>query len=503
MKKTNNKLLLLIVFLALFSGMFFLLNSYKNSRINEILDEQSKYLELSYKQGLDRFNVISDNIYLYMQNDKEFVDILANADKNNLKLSHDKLFQHLQAEFSRLKMSGIMGLQIVLPNNISLLRMHKVDKYGDDLSTMRYILKYVNEEKVHISGFEEGRTSHAFREIYPIYNDGKYIGLIEIFFSSTKLQDYTMRASDIHTHFIVNKNVFKSNAWKSNIVEPYRESIEHKDFLFSMNDHIKHDRLESSKASIIDPLRKEIDKGVLNGEAFNLYVNTQGSAKILAFIPIKRFKDSKTVAYLVSYTTSEKLSSFLDNVKIFFFFMSLFMIVVYLIIYRLLGQKEKIIDELKYDALTNVYNRKYFMHDLEKEYKILVKREVPFCLVMVDIDFFKNVNDTYGHQYGDIVLKEFATILKDSVRSVDKVSRYGGEEFIIFLLTNEENSFNIVDNIRKKIEAFEFGIEKIKLTASFGVAECKSENTSSEIIKRADDALYDAKEKGRNRIEIG
>ncbi|MCD6433484.1 MAG: hypothetical protein J7L21_05520, partial [Sulfurimonas sp.] len=214
------------LFLAVFVAFYFLLKVTKDTHIDELLCEQQKYLEISYKQGLDRFNVIADNVYMSLQNDKEFVRILSGAKEKKLKQVHDALYVHIKDEFHKLQQFGVMGLQIILPNNISLVRMHKPDKYGDNLSKMRYSLQYVNENKVHLSGFEEGRSSHAFREIYPLYNKGIYIGAVEIFFSSTILQDYTMRTSSIHTHFIVNKNVFKTTAWKSKIAEPYMRSIE-------------------------------------------------------------------------------------------------------------------------------------------------------------------------------------------------------------------------------------------------------------------------------------
>lgn len=120
---------------------------------------------------------------------------------------------------------------------------------------------------------------------------------------------------------------------------------------------------------------------------------------------------------------------------------------------------------------------------------------------MCDIDFFKRVNDTYGHQYGDIVLAEFANILKNSVRSEDKVARYGGEEFIILLATDEERSFVIVENIRKKVKKFTFGEQSIHLTASFGLSQLKADESIESAIKRADDALYISKESGRDQTQ--
>ena len=496
----KRRILLFLLFLLIFGVVLFALKLEKDTRVDELLHEQSKYLEMSYKQGLDRFNVIAHNVYLSLQNDKKFIDILATAQQSKLADINEKLYNHLKYEFDSLKNMGVMGLQVTLPNNVSLLRMHKPDKFGDDLSDIRYSLKYVNEHKVHIQGFEEGKTSHAFREIFPLFKEGKYIGVMEVMFSSTILQDYTMRVSDIHTHFIVNKNVFKTNEWKSKLVEPYKESIEHKDFLFSQNDHMIHDRLEASRATLSIPLSIEIDKGIQTNKAFTLYKTVDKSVRVMAFIPVERIKDKKVMAYIVSYVDSEKIVDILNNFKIMISVIAFIFILVYIVVCRLLGKKRQMEDELQSDGLTNVYNRKYFINKLERNFASL--KDSDYSIVMVDIDYFKSVNDDYGHQCGDTVLIELSKLLQENVRSLDMVARYGGEEFIIFLSTDEKNAFKVVENIRKKIAAKEFGEKQLRVTSSFGIAQYKGDSSVTEIISRADKALYISKEKGRNQTQI-
>lgn len=501
MKKLNKSTLLIILFVIVFTGIYLLLKTYKDNQIDGLLHEQSQSLEISYKQGLDRFNVIADNVYLSLQDDKKLIDILANTTNKNLKQKNKLLYEYLKSEFSRLKQLGIMGLQIVLPDNTSVIRLHKVDRFGDNLTQTRYALNYVNQTKMHIGGFEEGRTSHAFREIYPLYKNGEHIGSVEILFSSTMFQDYTMRALGIHTHFIVNKNVFKLNAWKSNHTEVYEQSIEHDDFFFSVNDHINHNRLDVSRRMVIVPLRQEINEGINTGEKFTVYKKLEKVVKVLSFMPVKRIKDNKTVAYLVSYTESDKIFKILNSFNMSIVILIVILFLIYFIMYRFMREKEELETELQYDGLTNVYNRKYFRYSTEKTFDSLDVKNDNFTIVMIDIDYFKSVNDNYGHQCGDTVLIELAKILKSSIRSVDKVARYGGEEFIMCLNTNEDFAFKIVENMRKEIESLEFGEEKLKITASFGIAQYKNDISIDDIISRADEALYLAKEKGRNQTQ--
>lgn len=158
-----------------------------------------------------------------------------------------------------------------------------------------------------------------------------------------------------------------------------------------------------------------------------------------------------------------------------------------------------------YDTLTNLFNRRYFEERFEIETQRAFFSDTPLSLVMVDIDHFKKVNDTLGHTEGDKILKEIATLLKNSVRKKDTVARYGGEEFIIILPdAGLEESLMIAERIRKLVEnkSFEIGQAEIRLTISLGIANFPGHKARSkeDLIRMADQALYDAKRGGRNRV---
>jgi len=160
-----------------------------------------------------------------------------------------------------------------------------------------------------------------------------------------------------------------------------------------------------------------------------------------------------------------------------------------------------------YDTLTNLYNRRYFEERLEVEAQKSFFGDTSLSLVMVDIDHFKRVNDTFGHTEGDRVLCEIASLLKTSVRKKDTVARYGGEEFILILPeAGLEESSMIAERIRRLVEGtpFEIGQAQINLTVSLGISNFPSHQARSkeELVKMADLALYDAKRRGRNRVNI-
>ena len=158
------------------------------------------------------------------------------------------------------------------------------------------------------------------------------------------------------------------------------------------------------------------------------------------------------------------------------------------------------------DGLTGLYNRRQFEIGLRQEFNRSKRHPSDFSLAMLDIDFFKKVNDTYGHQYGDYVLKTVADIMKKAFRKTDLLYRYGGEELVIIMPeTHIEGAIIPVQRLRRMIEerAFEHNGVKTKITVSIGLTmNFSSLDNPAAILKSADDALYKAKEGGKNRVVL-
>lgn len=159
------------------------------------------------------------------------------------------------------------------------------------------------------------------------------------------------------------------------------------------------------------------------------------------------------------------------------------------------------------DHLTGLFNRRYMMEALDKEVQRSVRKGGTLSLIMLDIDHFKLVNDSFGHLQGDVVLQRVALQLQKELRSYDCAARYGGEEFVAILpdSTLKESIF-VADRIRLAVQGTRFSgqLSALSLTASMGVA-CFSQEHSATVdgfIKQADDALYRAKANGRNRVEF-
>lgn len=158
------------------------------------------------------------------------------------------------------------------------------------------------------------------------------------------------------------------------------------------------------------------------------------------------------------------------------------------------------------DELTGLYNRRYFNDFMEFQILTHKRNNKPLSLIIYDIDFFKKINDTYGHLAGDFILQSFAKEVKKIIRRTDLVARIGGEEFVVvFPDTNAENAKLTTEKLRKHIEEMTFNFENnnLKITFSAGVAECRGAvKDTQELLDKADVALYEAKETGRNKIII-
>jgi len=158
------------------------------------------------------------------------------------------------------------------------------------------------------------------------------------------------------------------------------------------------------------------------------------------------------------------------------------------------------------DPLTGLSNRNYLQNELSKCISLAFRNRRAFSILMLDIDFFKKVNDTYGHHVGDNVLKMIANILMSNKRDHDVAARFGGEEFIILLQETALNDAMLVaERIRMAIENFDFTPVGCQhgVTVSIGLGEFPTNGvTTEELIKRADTALYEAKTSGRNRVRV-
>jgi diguanylate cyclase (GGDEF)-like protein len=161
----------------------------------------------------------------------------------------------------------------------------------------------------------------------------------------------------------------------------------------------------------------------------------------------------------------------------------------------------RIITLVNTDSLTRLANRRFFIDFLAKAMAFAKRHEQALSVIIADLDNFKSVNDTYGHQAGDQVLVAFGQVMQASTRQEDLAARFGGEEFILMLPgTPMEEATILAERLRESLENLAFPPLKTRVTASFGIAQYRPDDTFETLVKRADEGLYAAKAAGRNRV---
>ncbi len=185
-----------------------------------------------------------------------------------------------------------------------------------------------------------------------------------------------------------------------------------------------------------------------------------------------------------------------------FFFSAMFAIDVNSMQLRMESEQERLEDEASYDPLTHFLNRRSMDERLNHTHRNAIINDIPYSLIMADIDHFKQFNDSYGHDCGDFVLQSISKIITAQIRSKDSACRWGGEEFLILVNDNQEIAVDVAERIRSAIDNFEFYYEgkTLHVTITLGVSGYYASSKVKTLIEIADKRLYKGKENGRNQV---
>lgn len=362
---TSIRILIFACFLILLGFVYLTTTKSKDNQVKLILEQHIEDLENSYNVSQSHFQLFSNSIYSLIINKPQILKLVYKAKHSSGKLEQAELRTRLQyimePYFMDLNKAGVNIILFSFENNKVFLRVHKPNKYDDDLSQIRYSFKYVNDTKNALHGFEQGKVSHAFRNVLPLHYKGEYLGSVDVSFSSEILQENTTSLHGIDTHFIVNKSIFTTKIWESKKQVKYSQSIEHQDFLFSST--LSHPSFDQHKIKLNRDLKDEINTNIKHTNAFSLYHKGENVVKIITFFPIKNIQDKKTVAYLVSYSDSPYIANLLNRYKsiniIFFIGLVILAFVIYYNIKQRYNLQEKVKEEV-------AKNRKQDKIQLEK-----------------------------------------------------------------------------------------------------------------------------------------
>ncbi len=271
-------------------------------------------------------------------------------------------------------------------------------------------------------------------------------------------------------------------------------------FIYSYDEEKKLKLFFASEKNLVFPSQTNNDYVITTTDELIYYEQIKWAVKNKTYsIGIIEVHFDKNILYKTYYHSRDYLISVIS--------ISIILVMIFIFLNISLSKKlKKTIEIVKMlsmtDELTKIFNRKKLNQSISEEINRAKRYNEKFSIIMFDIDHFKKINDTFGHDIGDEVLKNIAKIVGSQLRITDVFGRWGGEEFIIISpKTLKEEALNLAERIRKSIKDFAFPVVK-NVTCSLGVTEWTTQDDEKSLLKRVDDALYEAKESGRNKVVV-
>jgi diguanylate cyclase (GGDEF)-like protein len=456
--------------------------------VKETKDKYNSELNVYFYESVEllhkRYTLVNDII----TTSHTTLQMIKNRDRVALHKSMSEYYNKLQTQDPHLYVMHFFDTK-----NTTILRMHKPESFDDDLSQKRPIVKYVNSSKKQSHGFEVGKNGITYRVTSPVLYNNKHIGALEFGIKPTYFADKMEKKFNAKTLVLVKSDTLNVLSKKKEFKTKNSYSIIEKDPLFNT----LLDFVDLSKESQV-LTHKDRTYLALNNLALNSYDNKElarivvlkditkyikHNDQLIIFSSLINFVALFCIGFIIYFMLSRYTSSLqeLENAN------------------RVIKQKaKKYKNKANTDHLTKLYNRE-FLDKYFSTHSFLDEKD-NVCIIF-DIDHFKNVNDNYGHDVGDEILRHLATLSKSFFRDEDILVRYGGEEFLIIIEhIDYEDAYKKAEEFRSYIDKNRSFYNNIHITLSLGITKFKPYENKADIIKRADIALYKAKNNGRNQV---
>jgi signal transduction histidine kinase len=330
-----------------FSFVFFVVLSYivlqyeSNDKIDKHLEETTTRYSQNYNLIYNDYKILSSVIFDTKINTKEVIDTFkeaSDAPKEKQAILREQLFLKLKDTYKLLQNHNLKQLHFHLPNNDSFLRFHRPEKFGDNLSNVRATIKYVNESKKPIDGFEEGRIYNGYRFVYPLFDGERHIGSVEVSFSTLAMNTEMMKNFDVLGKFLISKKVVGEKVFKdekSNYVESKFE-----DFYYEakVDDQIQVYNKHNVKLLVSQNTKDILKKRAFDTESFSLYDTASNS--IMTFLKIQNPISNEVVGIFLIRSDGSYVIAKKTNTRFIFGILIVFLVLLHIFIYRILYQKQ-------------------------------------------------------------------------------------------------------------------------------------------------------------------
>ena len=472
------------------------------------LQVQSNLIQSKYTTNYQNFKVFTKQFSLLYQINKELITLLRNANdikKDGYKQSREKISHLLLKNFKRLQTIGIYDVQFYLKNNKFFLSLlNPSNSFEHTLHINDNIIR-TNPDEVIEEGFKLSKTRGLVFS-YPLFDKyNQYIAGVEFTYSPQWLIKNMLDEYSYDFHFLISKLAFEKN--KMNKLESlYENTWEAENFFIDSVTHKKMRIINLYHTIESENLQKQIKEKIKTKKTFSLQTKHKYTTLIMTFLPLQDIMQNFGNVYLVVYSQSNYLEELIKENTYLIVIFILFLILFFIFISYILINEDKLGKLALYDNVTKLPNRRLCLINLHNEISKAHRYKHKVAFLFIDLDGFKMVNDTYGHQIGDDLLLYVANSFQANVRKTDTVARIGGDEYVIILTNVDEatEAVKLAENIIKIInKPIKINEHTINIGASIGISIYPDHTEDEEVlIKIADTMMYESKKQGKNRVTI-
>lgn len=499
----------LILIVLIWAVLFrFISDSYESYKKTFTLSE-AETLESVIEGTTRTYESFSQYIFNQLLTKPEVLELVAqaaDADAEQKDALRGRLYELLKDDYDSLSRYSFQQLQFHFPDGENFLRFNEPERYGDNVFKAKETVRIASTTKHYVYGFEAGGTFNGIRFVYPLFYNQKHIGSVELAVPLQASIDTLLSLyDDITVFYILDKELIDRTV-PPEYLNNYAGSLISRDYMVETNVYYKilnNDAfLPSDNGTFINKIQENVKDRLGDNEIVCFYFPFEGRNYTVHFLPIENVSQ-ELAGYFVSIHEDNHIEAIDQQRSITVILLTVMAVMVFVFTIIFMRDKHKIYKMAMKDSLTNISGKREFFVVAKKAFSSSKRYGMNLCMFMIDIDHFKKVNDTYGHQVGDSVLKSLVAIISQTLRQSDFIARWGGEEFVVLLEnTDIYTGCQIAERIRLAVDQHDFK-DVGHVTISIGVAVLiEADKMIDSIIGRADEALYKAKKEGRNRISI-
>lgn len=352
----------------------FVINQISDSKKITLLNAANKVVTTQFNTVYNSFETLASTVFKGYINKPEIINAFANKKR-------EVLYNLLKEDYTYLSSINFKQIHFHLPNNDSFLRMHKPERFGDDLTDIRYSVEYVNKYHKPIMGLEMGRVVPGFRYVYPLFNTKKeYLGSVETSFSVKAFAHKVEEVFDVHTHFLINKEVYDRKIFEE-YKDYYSKSIESEAYILLVREAIRKIKQEEQQIYKVfqNDLKQTINEKMRMNKEFSLEIELGQTSeghkhKIATFLPLFNIQNQK-IAYFVVYQNSDELAHLQEESYYSYGLFTLINILIFILIYKEVNFRENLLMRIK-ESTQKLRQKRAELEELNNSLEVRIKKEV-------------------------------------------------------------------------------------------------------------------------------